>query len=310
MLTGLFPTSHGAHWAEADDSRPTPSQPATPIQGTCETLSEILASSGYRTAAVVANAWLNQEMNFGQGFEVFDNRPGTPPAPYRQAAEITEAAIHWLAGPDERPFFLMLNYMDPHVPYNPPPPFNSRFRDGGDGRGPARSWGNQFWAETRSAVVGGQRPLAERTRGLLLDRYDQELAYLDSEVGRLLDWLRDHRLYDRTLIILTADHGEAFGEHLIVGHGLGLYEPEVAVPMIVKLPYQARTGVEDAGVQHTDILPTVLDVLSLASPPAVQGESMLAASEDRPLYVEEYVDPENVQHALAADAGGWIAEVH
>lgn len=304
MLTGLFPSSHGAHWADLTDPDHPPASPATPILSSCDTVTEILQAAGYRTAAVVANAWLNEDMNFDQGFDVFDNRPGTPPAPYRQAEEITEAAIEWLEQRSYKPFFLFLNYMDPHVPFNPPPPFNTRFREGNRTGTPQRSWGNQFWAETRARVLGSERPLAERTHRLFVDHYDQEIAYLDSEIGRLLDWLRENRLYDGTLIVLTADHGEALGEHLILGHGLGLYEPEVAVPMIVKLPNQERTGVEDVGVQHTDILPTILDVLSLETPPGVQGESMLTASE-RPLYVEEYVDPENAKRALASDPGGW-----
>ena len=291
MLTGLYPTTHGAHWAGLLEEDDEPRVPAGALAKSCDTLAEVLDEAGYRTGGIVANHWLRKSMHFDQGFEHYDDRlpnpPPEPPPPYRQADEIIEETLAWLAQEDERPFFLFLNLLDPHAPFNPPPPFNARYRS--NKKGPVlRSWGIQFYTETVNLVNLHNRPLSPRTQQLFFNRYDAEIAFLDHELGRLFDWLREEGLYDHTLILVTADHGESFGEHGLMAHGVGLYEPEVAVPMLIKLPYSERTGRVDYGVQHVDIFPTVLDVLDHPDPPLVQGQTMLEPIE-RDLYVEEYI---------------------
>jgi arylsulfatase A-like enzyme len=291
MLTGLYPTTHGAHWAGLIEESDKPRVTAHALAQSCVTLAEVLYEAGYRTGGIVANHWLRKTMHFDQGFEHYDDRlpnpPPEPPPPYRQADEIVDEAIGWLGQEDQRPFFLFLNLLDPHAPFNPPPPFNEMYRE--NKNGPVRrSWGIQFYTETVNSVNLNNRSLAPRTRQLFFNRYDSEIAFMDHELGRLFDWLRMSGRYDHTLIIAVADHGESFGEHNLMAHGVGLYEPEVAVPLLVKLPYGERTGRVDYGVQHVDIYPTVLDVLNHPGPPQVQGQTMLKPIE-RDLFVEEYI---------------------
>jgi arylsulfatase A-like enzyme len=166
------------------------------------------------------------------------------------------------------------------------------------------------WKEGRRQVVGEGRDLSPAEWAAFEDRYDGAIAYMDEQVGRLLNWLRQRKLYDRSLIFITADHGEAFGEHGLFGHAFRLYQPEVAAPMIVKLPGGSRKGVVDYGVQHVDVMPTTLDVLGLPIPREVQGISMLQPSERQVLVAESHVFPKiakpwpqfnSVQHALYKD---------
>lgn len=265
MLGGLYPAAHGAFGRKR------------PLPRACRTLAEVLQEAAYRTGAVVANhGWLNRALRLDQGFDHYDDRRGEPPSPYRAASQIADAAVAWLEQDRSRPFFLFLNLLDPHEPYFPRPSIDAEFADAPESSGPDsadRHW--QFWRDVQEHVHGNRHDLLPDSADLLQGLYDSELAYLDEQVGRLLGWLRSHGLYDRTLVVLTSDHGQSLGEHRKMGHALSLYEPEVAVPMILKLPFGRRKGVVDYGVQHVDIMPTVLEVLDLPAPRGLHGVSML-----------------------------------
>jgi arylsulfatase A-like enzyme len=267
----------------------------------CTTLAEALHAAGYRTGAVVANPWYLQKMfQFDQGFEYYDDRGGTLPAPYRPATVIADEALRWLEQNAGQPFFLFLNFVDPHAPYNPPAPYDTRFSQeppAGKSRGSnnatsgAKPGGMELWLEVHDRVLTEGASLSPAEDWLFRNQYDGEIAYMDAEIGRVLAWLRERGLYERTLVAITADHGEAFGEHAAIGHALTLYEPEVAVPMILKLPASEQRGTIDYPVHHVDIMPTLLDVLGLAVPEEVQGTSMLAKG-TRELVIEEYANNE------------------
>lgn len=292
MLSGLYPTSHGAHWATVEMREADPGRRTGRMATSCQTLAEVLLHAGYQTGAVVANPWYLQKVfRFDQGFQHYDDRGGKPPAAYRRAEEIADLAIAWLDQIADRPFFLFLNFVDPHAPYNPPPPYDTRFRETQPGNNERPSWDMQPWLDAHDRVLTRDIPLSPAEAALFRDRYDGEIAYMDAQLGRVLSWLRERGLYDRTLVVATADHGEAFGEHEVIGHGLTLYEPEVAMPMIVKLPFGKRTGVVEHAVHHVDVMPTVLEVLGLDVPDQVQGTSMLEPS-TRALVVEEYANQE------------------
>ena len=239
-----------------------------------------------RTGAVLANWWwLGRPYGLDRGFEHYDHRRGTSPPVYRRASKITDEGIDWLSRSDDRPFFLMLNYMDPHIPYAAPAPYDRRFDERSSPPPLAKPW--TFWIRAQRQVLRTGRALDRDLHRFMVDRYDGEIAYLDEHVGRLLNWLREADLYANTLIILTTDHGEAFGEHGVAGHGVAMYETELDVAMIVKLPGRGPSGRVDTRVQHTDVLPTVLDVLNLSLPEGVQGVSMLSA-EERDLIAVSY----------------------
>ena len=122
-----------------------------------------------------------------------------------------------------------------------------------------------YFQELIEEVSSRKQPLSAEQRSFLTDRYDGELSYLDEHVGRLISHLRkDPEAWSRTLVIVTADHGESLGEHSVLGHCFRLYEPEVAIPLILKLPGRAVSRVDTTRVSQIDVLPTVLDQVGLA----------------------------------------------
>ncbi|MCH7908829.1 MAG: sulfatase-like hydrolase/transferase, partial [Candidatus Hydrogenedentes bacterium] len=157
------------------------------------------------------------------------------------------------ARPDDAPFFLFLHYMDPHDPFRDPER---------PGKGYAR------------VQLGNPDP--EKYLKAFQRSYKYEIEYMDTHVGRLLDGLRERDLYDDTLIVFTADHGEEFFEHGGWWHGLSLYDEQIAIPLIMKLPGNAMAGTVNTDlVRHVDIAPTVARVAGQPEPEMWQGQSLL-----------------------------------
>jgi len=227
------------------------------LAGSWTTLPERVAGQGVRTAAVVGATVLDRRYGLDQGFEVYDDdlraERSSAAAVDRPAGAVTEAAIRWLAGvgSDER-FFLWVHYFDPHAPYAPPEPFRSRF---------------------------AEHP------------YDGEIAYVDSEIGRLL---RQQRLAgdDRLAVIVVGDHGESLGEHGEQTHGMLAYDATLRVPLIIRPPGGRRGERSRQAVDQVDLLPTVLAMMRIAGGGKLPGRDLLASGGElapRPLYAETYV---------------------
>lgn len=230
------------------------------LPGEEETLAEILQTRGYRTGAVVGAFVLDSRFGLDQGFDHYDDvmsarRPGAAPGTSeRPAAAVTRPALTWLEENAADPFFLWVHYYDPHAPYSPPEPFATRHAG---------------------------------------SPYDGEIAAVDAAIGEIMARLRALDLYDRTLVIITADHGEGLGEHGEATHGYFIYESTLRVPLLVKLPH-AREGLRStrpAGL--VDVLPTILGALGIPAPPGLQGEDLSVhpeglptAAEPRRLYAE------------------------
>ena len=234
------------------------------------TLAERLRAAGYRTSAAVSSFVLDKRLGFAQGFGTyecrFEKRRATAtmerwegltvPAGFdRRADETTDVALAWLArrGKD-RPFFLWVHYFDPHQPYSPPAPYDRRFAGAGE-PGPA-----------------GTAAL-----------YDGEIAFTDHQLGRLLEAIEAEGPSARTLVVVTADHGEGLMQHGHMGHGLHLYEEAVRVPLIYRWPGVLPAGARVPGpVEHVDLVPTVLDLIGVPrGPDDVQGQSLAAALRGR-----------------------------
>ncbi|HZI94843.1 MAG TPA: sulfatase-like hydrolase/transferase [Patescibacteria group bacterium] len=208
------------------------------------TLAEVLRARGFRTGAVVGAFVLDSMFGLDQGFEEYDDAlPARSPNEAffaeRPARSVTEAALGFLRQARASRFFLWVHYFDPHHPYNAPAPFPRQYP---------------------------RRP------------YDAEIAYVDSEIGRLLAGLKEMGLKDRTLIVLVADHGEGLGDHGEDSHGIFPYVEEARVPLVVSMPPHVPSGVRVKGVVRTvDIMPTVLELMRIdpheAAAPA-QGESL------------------------------------
>ena len=247
LLTGLPPSEHGAVLADVSGGRHDWLGAVSPLPLEQTTLSEHLSAMGYETAGIVANSpLLARGRGFEQGFRHYDDsalRPFPAPRsllvqlaggwphigaePWRDAVSISRAAIEWLervelselerladgsSGGRARPFFLFLNYMDAHMPLIP----RKRHR----------------------GAFGGKQPadvLKPRTEDLS-DLYDRKLLALDEGLDELLSVLSQRPDFDDTLVVVTSDHGEAFGEHDSWGHNQTLYEEVIRVPLYVKWP--------------------------------------------------------------------------
>jgi arylsulfatase len=239
------------------------------------TLPEILSEAGIETAAVVSIAVLQRPpARFGdagtaQGFRTYDDDLREPETnrPYLQRGgePTTDAAIRWLSADPERPakpFFLWVHYQDPHGPYTPREPFASQFATPIAPDEPELPLGADESPKGQIPsiqIVGGERHASSYR-----DRYDAEIREFDEAFGRLLDWLREHGLYEDTLIVLTADHGESLGEHGIwFAHGENLHAEELHVPLVVRGPGLARGLRRREPASHLDVLPTVLEAFGL-----------------------------------------------
>ena len=229
-------------------------------------LAEAFQRQGYDTAAFVSAFVLDSTWGLKRGFQVYDDRfdprqfeTRSPGNIQRRAGETVDRLLAWLrARKSGRPFFVWLHLYDPHSPYDPPEPFHTRYA------------------------------------GHL---YDGEIAYTDSQLGRVFSYLRQADLYHRALVVLLSDHGESLGEHGEDEHGFFVYRATLRVPLIFKLP----AGVAPPGVIHSpaglvDVAPTLLDLVGIHDPLSrqFQGTSLAAltmgkgASASRPVYSETF----------------------
>ncbi|MGB5657893.1 MAG: tetratricopeptide repeat protein, partial [Thermoanaerobaculia bacterium] len=225
-----------------------------------ETLAEMLQGEGFRTAAFVGAAVLGRRYGLGQGFESYDDRIGGEGGSTsrwgisdRPAVQVVRSAREWLdgMGPQER-FFAWVHLFDPHAPYAPPSPFAERY---------------------------ATRP------------YDGEVAYIDAQIG----WLLEHPRIDRdVLVTVVGDHGESLDEHGEGTHGILVYDSTLQIPWILKVPGGPKGRREESPVSQIDILPTLLGFLGVDSRSGVQGRSLeprIVANGElsvEPLYAESY----------------------
>ncbi|MCK4415016.1 MAG: sulfatase-like hydrolase/transferase, partial [Candidatus Eisenbacteria sp.] len=214
------------------------------------------------------------------------------------ASPIRDLARAWLIGRQDAPFFLFLNFMDAHTPYLPPQEYRARFGS----KGPEIEWIG-FPDDLYTAALFDGRPMPKKDVAYALSQYDAALAYLDGQVSRLIQDLKDLGLFEETLIVIVSDHGEAFWEHGVMEHGSTLYDPQVRVPLLIKLPAAALgdSMAPSAYMQHVDFLPTIAEVLQIEPPPGVQG-SAWGRGRDYAL-AENYVHwgrPARFHHELVA----------
>jgi len=229
-------------------------------------LPELLHENGYRTLAVSASpivrATASQDQGatnhwggFGRGFDVFHEDC------LRMDAEcVNQAALRLLDEASLRPFFLYLHYMEPHGPYQPPATFRRRYAIVNRDLPPYVKNGNAYPLVDilMTQAEGGEEIDPEELR-YLVDLYDDEIAYFDEKLEELLDRLGERSLLENTLLLFDSDHGEAFAEHGVMTHCQKVYDPEIRIPLFLRLPDGPRGLRIEAPVQNLDVLPTVLD---------------------------------------------------
>lgn len=232
------------------------------------TLAEMLSAKGFSTSAAIANSVIySQGGGFEQGFDLFRGMHGQGGGPSKlvEAAGVVDEALRQVDARRGLPTFLYVHTMDPHVPYAPPAPFDTRWEPHATEEHPA--------VDPRTDY---KEPL-DRER--FVARYDGDVAYGDQEFGRFVRELKRRGLYDQALLVFLADHGEEFQEHGGWLHGRSVFDELVRIPLLMKLPGQAQAGRRVAQqVQIVDLLPTILQSqgLPVPEPPAIAGRPLQA----------------------------------
>jgi arylsulfatase A-like enzyme/Tfp pilus assembly protein PilF len=250
------------------------------VEDELTTLAERMRDGGWATGAFVGAWVLDSKWGIGQGFDHYSDRFDLSKykvvnlgTVQKRGDEVMDLALEWLEGVKERKFFAWVHLYDPHTPYDPPEPFASRYP--------------------------GQAYLGE-------------VAYTDQVVGRLLGWLEAAGVWERTLVVLLADHGESLGEHGEATHTFFVYDATQHVPLIVRTPWGDR-GRNASQVSIVDVMPTVLDLVGLAPQPGIDGRSLArlvldpAAEDHGVAYAETYFPRFHYgwQHLRAMRDGRW-----
>ena len=195
-------------------------------------------------------------------------------SPYKDVSWVNDKLVNWIKTLDKESFFVYGHYMEPHTPYYSRPEFDKMFLD--------KNYKGPLWNSmpTNKIVEGSPFPLSipepfpEDQRKHIINRYDVEIAYFDSHFGNLIKELKTMGVYDNTIIVLTADHGEEFYERGGWGHGHTLYQEVLDIPLIIKMPDNAHAGLVLEGViRQVDILPTILELTGNEPWPHLQGSS-------------------------------------
>jgi arylsulfatase A-like enzyme len=272
LFTGLHPQAHGVtdheghFWSGGEGAPSTGVLPAR-----LETLAEGLGAAGYATAGFVANRWLTRGYGFDQGFELYEEiDPARPGAVFARA-------VGWLAQRDPaRPFLLYLHAMEVHGPYEAPEPFVEAVR-GSPGLAASRTLSEAELAavpEYLRASPWARTPAARELREWRT-RYAAGVAALDRGFGLFARRLREAGLLESSVVVFTSDHGEELHDHGGWDHGRTLYDEELHVPLLVRLPAGRHGGRRvDSIASLVDLHPTLLE-LAGAAPPGSHGESLL-----------------------------------
>ncbi len=318
ILTGTYPGYHGAHRAKTSKKH----SPMNKLDEKKVTIAESLKQVGYNTAGIVSCTFLTKGFGLHQGFNYFDDRiPSYLFAlstfgalrflnyffplidylsskgyyGYKVATQINKSALSWIERNGKMtPFFLFLHYFDPHHPYLPeklgtakenvPDKIRKRYR---------RENANYVKMEHGIIypVFWSKKPLLRDEKKYLIHNYDREIALLDEKIGEIFEKLKEMDIYDHTLIIITADHGESFGEHNLMLHGVSLYEDNIRVPLIIKYPFHDKQKeVIDHPVSLSGIVPTILSYLSIEIPDYIQGSPFISRNKQK-IIAQNFRDP-------------------
>jgi len=289
MFTSMLPNLHGTGWERPRLSDGTAHSPGLELHD-FHTLSEELALRGYDTAGVSEKSWLSNTAGLTQGFHTYydyslpslrdrffvsrfwaryRDKFGKP-APKqidKGGARVVDTALDWLGGnrarDEDRPFFLFMNLNEAHDPYLPPAEFKGHFRpEGATEQDFLDLKPHNSFSSHRDVILGEFTPTKLQWE-MYKSLYDEEILYQDGLLGRLFDGMQEMGLKEDTLIVITADHGEEFGElsHRI-GHQLSLSDRLLHVPLIMRYPELIPAGQRVSSMASTiDIFPTILDVI-------------------------------------------------
>jgi len=288
MFTGLDAVRHGVNHDVGDARRPTGPSPTAAL----EMLAETLRRAGFATAAFTGGGYVHPRYGLAQGFERYASWPDRSD----DAAELevgVDRSLEWISSRQGERFFLFLHTYAVHDPYRPWSPHLERVApehggtldqvaivtdppDAADGFRQR----NRFVLRNR---VFGQRPVEETDLPLVRALYDAGVGHADEQVARLLEGLERIGIRDRTVVVLTSDHGESLGEHGRVGH-VDLSDEAILVPLVIEVPGGRGAGVRVAEqVRQVDLAPTLLELLGVEVPPGLDGVSLAEVLDGGPV---------------------------
>ena len=307
LFTGMYPSWHGAY------CQPPEAAYGRELAKQYPTLAEVLKANGYQTVGIAANLYLRADFGLERGFDVFQIPRPVPLLPdetrhllrralrrglsfavdtaqfdrlYSRGEDI-DAALFSTLGQRTKPaapLFVFLNYMDAHFPYVPPAPYDACF----PGKRPRFT---QDDLEEEQGLISRGLGQPADYRPHCVSQYDGGIAYMDAQIGKVVDWLKRENAYDNTMIVVTSDHGESFGERHRVGHANSPYQNLLHVPLLIKYPRGAHPGVESRPASLIDVAPTILDAVQAPLPKAMQGRSLAGIAETRAIYGETFPCP-------------------
>lgn len=272
LMTSLYPSQHGIQRVAVG---PEEALRTEILDEAFVTLAERFQEGGYATGGSVNQVHLQRKFGFGQGFDFYEDTRR------RNAFRINRDLVGWLETlPADKPFFAYVHYLDLHWP------FTRQLEENAGLFGPTEMK-NKPPRRGRDVPAWGARLDDEDDLEALIARYDHEVAYCDAGVGDLVARLQGSGLWDDTLLVITSDHGEAFLEHGMMGHGFAPYDELALIPLVFRLPEPMRrvTGPISTPVGLVDLMPTLLEIAGLPPEPTVEGRSfasLLAGRGDEP----------------------------
>ncbi len=287
LFTSMYPSQHNIISGNSKDEHGNVFSPL--LISSLKTMAEYLKEGGYNTLGLLEQGQLRNYMGFAQGFNYYNSF-------MILASYINKEFLTWLPFNKHREFFAYLHYQDVHAPYTPLPAYAKLFdieqgdfvpTRGGAWQSAKDDW-RQFLMDFKAMKVNVSQEDVEQ----LVNAYDAEIRALDDELGLFFRKLKNEGVYDNSIIIITADHGESFLEHGKFDHGNGLYDEVLRVPLIIRFPKMQYAGVVDTPVQMIDILPTLLDYLNIEKSGEISGHSLMKTlgegngREEYPIYSE------------------------
>ncbi len=272
MMTGLYPHSHGLRFIHRQKLNPK-----------MTTLAEILQAHGYKTIGYDLDSVGD---GLEKGFDEFSllqwrviNKirrmlKKTVKWNYKieEAEELTHFAKRQIKKHKDKKFFLYLHYADMHWPYEPPEPFGELFDPDYNGDHLFNKLGNGI---SRGQLIFNN-PLPKEEIYHAIAHYDGLIKFVDTQIGHIISYLEDMELKDKTLLVITADHGESLGEHnLHFQHTLCLYEEGIRIPLIIRNPDIKQPKKIETQVQSIDIMPTILNILGIPIIEDIDGKSIV-----------------------------------
>ncbi|MFH1999066.1 MAG: sulfatase [Planctomycetota bacterium] len=307
LLTSLFPSIHGAE--DFKGGRMSPS---------IDFMAEVLARNGMNTAAFTGGGLISHEFGFHEGFDVyceldplgdrFEDRK--LPERYRLAdgsSGSQNLGLSWIEDHRDQPFFFFLHTYMVHD-FSPPSELSDRFNQG---ETKDLSLGMQTLPYLRKHFL--KEPVPDQELSYCINIYDATILAADEMIGALMTRLEQLGIKDRTVVIVTSDHGEEFQDHGGLLHGCTLYEEMIRVPLVVYVPWLKSPRVIDEAVSHVDVMPTVLELLGFHHDGLLQGQSFLPVLKGktlpaRPVYAEVSLPTYTKVRCMIMDQWKYIEE--